>query len=110
MQELFRFMESHHSELQHISLEEGHRRGHVGFSDVHSTFELYFTDVKDNGIQIFTQESPIIELLTKQYSFAQDKKDRGKLIIDYSKVTSSPTSFIDKIINEINCICLTLQQ
>ena len=46
MQELFRFMESHHSELQHISLEEGHRRGHVGFSDVHSTFELYFTDVK----------------------------------------------------------------
>ena len=110
MQELFRFMESHHSELQHISLEEGHRRGHVGFSDVHSTFELYFTDVKDNGIQIFTQESPIIELLTKQYAFAQDKKERGKLIIDYSKVTSSPTSFIDKIINEINCICSTLQQ
>ena len=110
MQELFRFIESHHSELQHISMEEGHRRGHVGFSNVHSTYELYFTDVKDNGIQIFTQESPIIELLTKQYSFAQDKKDRFKLIIDYSKVTSSPTSFIDKIINEINSICSTLQQ
>lgn len=110
MQELFQYIESHHSELQHISQGEGHRRGLVGFSDVRSAFELYFTDVKDNGIQIFTQESPIIELLTKQYSFAQDKKDRFKLIIDYSKVTSSPPSFIDKIINEINCICSTLQQ
>ena len=110
MQELFRFIESHHSELQHISMEEGHRRGHVGFSNVHSTYELYFTDVKDNGIQIFTQESPIIELLTKQYSFAQDKKDRFKLTIDYSKVTSPRTSFIDEIINKINCICSTLQQ
>lgn len=109
MQELFQYIESHHSELQHISQGEGHRRGLVGFSDSYSMFELYFTDVKNNGIQIFTKESQIIELLKTRYSFVPDKQNPFKLIIDYSKLTSAPTDFIDIIINEISSICSTLQ-
>lgn len=109
MQELFQYIESHHSKLQHISQGEGHRRGLVGFSDVRSAFELYFTDVKNNGIQIFTKESQIIELLKTRFSFVPDKQNPFKLIIDYSKLTSAPTYFIDIIINEISSICSTLQ-
>ena len=107
--EMYEYMKTHHPELQLGSKEDGWRHDQVGFSDSYSMFELYFTDVKNNGIQIFTKESQIIELLKTRYSFVPDKQNPFKLIIDYSKLTSAPTDFIDIIINEISSICSTLQ-